>query len=172
LTRPRIDCRVWVYDTHTLYSFLEVAGMSRGKPKVVVRLDHSLMEQVRDAVERRNAGHVTAHHWDVSAYVRQAIVDKLKHDKRSRSRRRATSAISEQASREVEDAFLNLERVIPQILLNELDEEMDAIEASVRKEFEESAAQSEPSSPIPSMEDDSIEQEQIRDALDAGGFVV
>lgn len=81
--------------------------MSKGNPKVVVRLPFSLMQQVRDAVEKRNAGHVSTQHWDVSEYVRVAISDKLKHDERSRRRRRniEKNLVHDDAVAEVEMAF-------------------------------------------------------------------
>lgn len=61
--------------------------MSKGNPRVTVRLEPRLLESVASAVDKRNAGCVTIRHWTLSDYIVQAIRDKLAHDRRSAKRR-------------------------------------------------------------------------------------
>lgn len=62
--------------------------MSKGSKVIIVRIGDALDAAVRSAVQKRNDGPNQVRHWTVSEWVRQAIIDKLAHDKRSRCRSR------------------------------------------------------------------------------------
>ena len=66
-----------VYDT--LYD----AGMNKGNPRIILRMEPRLLELVTAEVERTNARR-RGQPYTLSAWIRQAAIDKLKHTARSR----------------------------------------------------------------------------------------
>lgn len=62
--------------------------MTVGNPKLVVRVTEGVLEQIHAAIRKRNS-RSRDEPWDVSAFVRTAIRDKLAHLERSRRSRRA-----------------------------------------------------------------------------------
>ena len=65
--------------------------MTEGNPKVIVRVPEALRRQILAVIARRNA-RSRDEPWDLSAFVRTAIRDKLHHMERSRRKRPAGSA--------------------------------------------------------------------------------
>lgn len=60
--------------------------MTKGNPKVIVRLSPEMRGEILEAIKRRNA-RTREEPWDLSAFIRTAIRDKLHHMQRSRCRR-------------------------------------------------------------------------------------
>lgn len=65
--------------------------MTAGNPKMVVRFSADTLEQIDEAIKRRNA-RTREEPWDRSAFVRCAVRDKLHHMQRSRRRKGRRSA--------------------------------------------------------------------------------
>lgn len=61
--------------------------MSKGNPKVVLRLTPELLAQVHSAIERNNLTR-TDEPYDVSEWIRQAIRERLDKQERSRKGKR------------------------------------------------------------------------------------
>lgn len=56
--------------------------MSKGNPRVTLRLDRPLLEQVEEAVGKANKTR-KAEPYDVSSWIRACILEKLAHLRRS-----------------------------------------------------------------------------------------
>lgn len=67
--------------------------MAKGNPIVLVRLTPQILEQIAEAIERRNR-RTREEPWDRSGFIRVAIRDKLFHMQRSRGRSRKRKPIS------------------------------------------------------------------------------
>lgn len=79
--------------------------MSKGNPRVTIRLSPRLLEEVAAAVDKRNAACITIRHWDMSAFIVKAIQEKLAHDKRSRKKKSRPGAVQDDGSWNCESAL-------------------------------------------------------------------
>lgn len=59
--------------------------MSKGSTRITIRIGDDLLEEIKATVHRRNNAKNQKKHWDKTEYIIEAIVDKLNHDRRSRS---------------------------------------------------------------------------------------
>lgn len=71
--------------------------MTKGNPKLITRVSAALLDEMREAIGRRNA-RTREEPWDMSAFVRCAIRDKLQHMKRSRRKAGSRRSRSAQAA--------------------------------------------------------------------------
>ena len=66
---------------------------AEGSPRVILRIPQDLLSEMNEVIERRNA--VTREEpWDMSAFIRTAIREKIAHvlrSRRPRPRKRANS---------------------------------------------------------------------------------
>lgn len=73
--------------------------MTEGNPKLLVRVSREMRDQIKEAIRRRNL-RSRDEPWDMSAFIRVAIRDKLHHMERSRGRKRRTKNTENAASNE------------------------------------------------------------------------
>jgi hypothetical protein len=59
--------------------------MNKGSKRITVRVGDELLEEMRACVERLNSNPTAAREWSVTEFVIQAIVEKIKHGRRSRN---------------------------------------------------------------------------------------
>jgi hypothetical protein len=57
--------------------------MSKGSPKIILRIPEELIDQIKDCVESANATRKDEP-YDVSSWIRAAIAEKIAHTMRSR----------------------------------------------------------------------------------------
>jgi hypothetical protein len=94
ISKKRLDFRVRIADKYGVYDTRSTKGvrcMTKGNPKLIVRVPGQLIDEMRLAIAQRNR-RTRDEPWVMSDFVRVAIRDKLAHIKRSRCKRRAGRA--------------------------------------------------------------------------------
>ena len=58
--------------------------MSKGTPRITLRVHEALRGEIESAVAARNASKGNQKVWTVTEFIMQAVIDKLNHDRRGK----------------------------------------------------------------------------------------